>query len=210
MRDVIIAKTHTSEYLLHKYWARKPHNVLNKLIAEFVKEKGVVADPFCGSGVFLREASKLGHKAYGFDVNPVATLLSDTTCNPPSYVDFRNTVEPILEKFRILCDSLYHTSNNESVRYYVHETIVECSTCKTQQSKLEAKVKRSKSVCSKCGEPLSFALAHLVGTKISQVVTESKTLQDVEEFKYAEELGKKKKLKKIAHMTCTSHQTKES
>ena len=196
MIDVIIAQTHTSEYLLHKYWARKPHNVLNKFIAEFVKRKGVVADPFCGSGVFLREASKLGHKAYGFDVNPVATLLSDTTCNPPSYIDFRNTVEPILEKFSILCDSLYHTSNNESVRYYVHETMVECSTCKTRQSKFEAKVKGSKSICLKCGEPLSFALAHLVSTKISQVVTESTILQDAEELKYAEELCNTKKAKK--------------
>lgn len=196
MKDVIIAKTHTSEYLLHKYWARKPHNVLNRLIAEFVKKKGVVVDPFCGSGVFLREASKLGHKAYGFDINPVAVLLSDTTCNPISYVDFRNTVEPILEKFRILCDDLYHTSNNESVRYYVHETMVECSTCKTRQSKLEAKVKGSKSICLKCGEPLSFALAHLVRTKISQVVTESNILQDAEELKFSEELGKTKKAKK--------------
>jgi hypothetical protein len=30
--DIIIAETHTSEYQIHKYWARKPHNVVNHYI----------------------------------------------------------------------------------------------------------------------------------------------------------------------------------
>ena len=69
---VIAAETHTPEYLLHKYWARKPHNVLSELIKELVPQGGIVVDPFCGSGVVLHEAQKLGYTAYGFDINPTA------------------------------------------------------------------------------------------------------------------------------------------
>ena len=197
MIDVIVAKTHTSDYLLHKYWARKPHNVLRDLISDLIEKKsGVVVDPFCGSGVFLREASKLGHKAYGFDVNPIAAMLSDVTCNPPNHIEFRNTVEIILEKFRIICDQLYTTSNKESVRYYVHDTIVECSNCKTQQTKSQAKPKGSKSICFECDKTLSFALANLIGTNITHVVSESKVLDSKVEIQLGEKLEKSKKVKK--------------
>lgn len=196
MIDVIVAKTHTSDYLLHKYWARKPHNVLRDLICELVEKKGTVVDPFCGSGVFLREASKLGHKAYGFDVNPIAAMLSDVTCNPPNHIEFRNVVESILEKFRIICDRLYTTNNHEGVRYYVHETIVECSKCGTQQTKSQAKVKGSKSICLKCDGALSFALANLIGTKITHVVSESEVLVGKADLELGEKLEKAKKTKK--------------
>ena len=46
--DAIIAKTHTAEYSMHKYWARKPHNVLSYFISQIVPENGEVLDPFCG------------------------------------------------------------------------------------------------------------------------------------------------------------------
>lgn len=30
----LVAKTHTPMYLMHKYWARKPHNV----VSEYIKQ----------------------------------------------------------------------------------------------------------------------------------------------------------------------------
>jgi len=33
-----VAKTHTSMYLMHKYWARKPHNVVSEYIKHHTKE----------------------------------------------------------------------------------------------------------------------------------------------------------------------------
>ena len=71
------AKTHTPEYLMHKYWARKPHNVISHCIQRLLPQKGVVIDPFCGSGVTLREGALLGHECYGFDVNPTACLITE-------------------------------------------------------------------------------------------------------------------------------------
>ena len=74
--SAVIASTHTAEYSMHKYWARKPHNVVSYFINKIVPPNGCVLDPFCGSGVVLHEARKLGINAYGFDINPIANLKS--------------------------------------------------------------------------------------------------------------------------------------
>lgn len=79
----IKAETHTPEYLMHKYWARKPHNVINECINVLTDEGDVVLDPFCGSGVTLREGALLGRKCVGFDLNPVANLISRVLLSPP-------------------------------------------------------------------------------------------------------------------------------
>ncbi len=38
--------------MLHKYWARKPHNILAHYIEQNFKPGELVVDPFSGSGVF--------------------------------------------------------------------------------------------------------------------------------------------------------------
>jgi hypothetical protein len=72
MIDVILAKKHTSDYLLHKYWARKPHNVLSDLIQNLLNKDSTVVDPFCGSGVFLTEALKF--KILNKEKNPLSFI----------------------------------------------------------------------------------------------------------------------------------------
>jgi hypothetical protein len=47
------------------------------LINEFSKEGDSVLDPFCGSGTTLIESLRLGRHCIGFDINPVATFMSN-------------------------------------------------------------------------------------------------------------------------------------
>ncbi|MFB3896404.1 MAG: DNA methyltransferase, partial [bacterium] len=35
---------------MHKYWARKPHNVVSRYIEYYTNEGDTVLDPFMGSG----------------------------------------------------------------------------------------------------------------------------------------------------------------
>ena len=45
-----------------------------------------VCDPFCGGGSIPLEAQRLGLRAYGSDLNPVAVLVSKATCEiPPKF-----------------------------------------------------------------------------------------------------------------------------
>ena len=125
---VVAAETHTPEYLLHKYWARKPHNVLSKLIKELVPYGGVVVDPFCGSGVVLHEAQKLGYTAYGFDINPTACLISRVLTSPPDPYKFSSTINSILEDISDKVNESY-SEKNQQIKYCVHSIIAKCPNC---------------------------------------------------------------------------------
>ncbi|THD60599.1 DNA methyltransferase [Phenylobacterium sp.] len=48
----------------------------------FVPEGGVVVDPMMGSGTVIRQAADLGRKAIGFDLDPLAVLMSRTWTTP--------------------------------------------------------------------------------------------------------------------------------
>ena len=78
----IKAQTHGPEYSWHKYWSRKPANVISAYLKNLVPEHGIVIDPFCGSGVVLYEAQKLGFDAIGIDVNPTARAISGFLTHP--------------------------------------------------------------------------------------------------------------------------------
>ena len=45
-------------------------------------EGSVILDPMCGSGVVLREAVQQGHTAIGFDIDPLAVLMSKVWTQP--------------------------------------------------------------------------------------------------------------------------------
>ena len=55
----IPAKAHPAHYMMHKYWGRKPHNVVSEYIKNYTKEGDTVLDPFMGSGVTVIESAKL-------------------------------------------------------------------------------------------------------------------------------------------------------
>ena len=53
-----------------------------------------VCDPFCGGGSIPLEAQRLGLRAYGSDLNPVAVLVSKATCEIPPKFSGRSPVNP--------------------------------------------------------------------------------------------------------------------
>ena len=53
-----------------------------------------VCDPFCGGGSIPLEAQRLGLRAYGSDLNPVAVLISKATCEIPPKFAGRPPVNP--------------------------------------------------------------------------------------------------------------------
>src|SRR5699024_5665724 len=115
----IPAKAHPAHYLMHKYWGRKPHNVVSDYISKYTSEGYVVLDPFMGSGVVPIEAAKIGRHGIGVDINPMSKFIVE---NSISSVD--------LEEFKQLSSSILTSLNSEWE--YLYET--KCPHCKNNAS----------------------------------------------------------------------------
>lgn len=105
----LVAKPHTPMYLIHKYWARKPHNVVSEYIKNYTKEGDIVLDPFCGSGPTPTEAIKLGRKGIGIDLNPISTFLTRMTTIPVDIPKIKSPFEEIEDNCKKEINDLYKT-----------------------------------------------------------------------------------------------------
>lgn len=124
VRDIdyaLVAKAHTPMYLMHKYWARKPHNVVREYIEHYSKKGDIVLDPFCGSGPTPIEAIKAGRKAIGIDLDPIATFITRYTAMPIDLEKVKEAFEDLQQKCKEEILSLYKT---------------ECKECKSQATVL--------------------------------------------------------------------------
>ena len=173
MPKVLVARTHPPEYMLHKYWARKPHNVLADLLRELLPNGGRVLDPFVGSGVLISEASRAGFEAYGVDVNPIAVLTSRVTIDPPDPDEFAAAADRVLADFYTHCTATFATPDGLEIRYVVHEMQVECPACHRLAGGRESQQVPRGYACHGCGAKLSLSLRHLVSTRVVELVTSS-------------------------------------
>lgn len=188
---VIAAKTHPPEYMLHKYWARKPHNVISRFLESLTPDNGIIVDPFCGSGVVLREGSRLGRKVFGFDINPIALLISEVTTNPPKTDKFVNIINNILSSVEDKIKRVF-SYNNKEIKYVVHEIIVKCQSCEKNISYGEAKKRGRTYLCPYCESKLRFNLENMVDTRlVSIVLEEGNTVKSIEALKEQKELSDK-------------------
>jgi len=174
----LIASTHPPEYLLHKYWARKPHNILADYIKSNFEKGDFVCDPFCGSGVFLAEAKKQGINTLGIDINPLAFLLTEVTLNPPKVKSLDEELIKIINTIKKRWENEYLLPNKTRIRYLVHAVVTKCDSCNSYITKNEATKKGSRYICSKCGEKIYFNFENLHSTKIIQIVTDNRSIID--------------------------------
>jgi NAD(P)H-flavin reductase/16S rRNA G966 N2-methylase RsmD len=88
----------TSLYRMHKYWGRKPSNVVAEYIKRYCPENEIVLDPFVGSGTTAIEAIRHRRKVIGLDINPLAVFITQTTLQPVRLVSLEATFRTILNE----------------------------------------------------------------------------------------------------------------
>ncbi len=164
--DSLVAARHPPEYRLHKYWARKPHNVAAAFLHTLVPPGGSVLDPFCGSGVILAEARALGLQATGIDLNPVAALIAEVTANPPDPATFEAALSTFMAGAQAALAPLYRLPDGAEVRYAVHSSITICPGCAARVRAGEARRAGHGRRCPACGARLRFNVHTLVGTEV--------------------------------------------
>lgn len=138
------AKPHTAVYTMHKYFARRPWNVFNELVSHYSAPNEIILDPFCGGGVTVVESLKLGRKAIGVDVNPLATYVTRMQTKPLSLEAFQQAFHELGKEVEREIESLYSTICDECAGVAIADWIewneqtkqiirlkYDCPTCKT-------------------------------------------------------------------------------
>ncbi|MDP4011956.1 MAG: DNA methyltransferase [Candidatus Roizmanbacteria bacterium] len=99
-RDVGRSQTTAFTHDYHRYPAKFIPQIVKKLIGEYAPSgTQVVCDPFGGCGTTLVEAKMLGHKSIGFDINPVAKLITQTKTTPIKLKTLSNHRARFLEDY---------------------------------------------------------------------------------------------------------------
>jgi len=135
--------------MMHKYWARKPHNVIAQYIEYYTNPGDFVLDPFMGSGVTVIEASRLGRKAIGNDLNPMACLIAEMTLVPVDLEKLKLSFAQLQTVVKDRIDSYYSVrcSNNNCGKEAVTSHVV------WKQEKYAAeKILLLKVQCPHCGK----------------------------------------------------------
>jgi hypothetical protein len=70
-------------YAFHKYWGKKPHELLAFIVQRLTAPGALVIDPFVGSGTAAREAILHKRHFIGCDINPIACALTRVLLSPP-------------------------------------------------------------------------------------------------------------------------------
>lgn len=113
-------------YKMHRYWSKKSPDVISQYIRNYTNPGEIIIDPFCGSGIVISEAIRLGRKAVGIELNPMAYFITKMTLLPInlsnlywSFMDIKeNCKEEIYELFTTKCDKC---GKNAIVDFYVKE-----------------------------------------------------------------------------------------
>ena len=109
INHALVPKPHPPMYLMHKFWARKPHNVVSEYIQHYSKQGDIVLDPFCGSGVTAIESLRLKRRTIAIDLDPLATFTTRMSLLPIDLEEYKSTYERLREKVSERIDELYET-----------------------------------------------------------------------------------------------------
>lgn len=106
----ISAKSHPAHYLMHKYWGRKPHNVVAGYIENYTNPGDTVLDPFAGSGMTPIEAIKLNRRGIGVDINPMSKFIALNTVSDVDLDKYKSIAHTILVEVSQKYNRLYETT----------------------------------------------------------------------------------------------------
>lgn len=98
---------------IHKYWSRKPFHLVEDCILQYSKKGQVVLDPFCGSGSTGLGAILNGRKYIGYDLNPSAIFITDSTLKLNFSIDtFKRELTLLSETIKAQIMELYRYNDS--------------------------------------------------------------------------------------------------
>jgi len=206
-----------SNYLSHNFHAfpaKFPPQLPKKFIMELTQENDIVLDPMMGSGTTILEAISNNRNAVGFDIDPLALMITSvkTTCyNKKTLVEEFNRIITYTNKLLNNQDNLtslfnkFDPDTKSFVEYWFHkETIKELLSLSYSISKIEnEKIKNffriifSSIIITKSGGvSLAMDLAHTRPHRAKNIIDPySESFFKLEEIKEEQKSYTTKKLK---------------
>lgn len=105
----------------HRYPAKFIPNIVKKIIEDYTEVGDIVVDPFGGCGTTLVEAKVTGRRSYGFDINPVAKLITQTKIIPLNPKTLENAWGKFIANYEATTATLPDL-NNERINYWFDES----------------------------------------------------------------------------------------
>ena len=103
-------KSYTGIYSMHKYWSKKPFNVINRYVKAYTKQGDIVLDPFSGCGISSIESVFLNRRTIGIDINPISIFITKQMLANISIQDIEAEFLKMEGKLRKKINKLYEIS----------------------------------------------------------------------------------------------------
>lgn len=118
------AETTMLSHSYHRYPAKFIPQLVDKLVEKYTKEGDVVCDPFGGCGTTLVQSKMSGRKSIGFDINPVAKLITDTKTHAINPVKLAKARDFFISKYTKSKKRTKTVRHNDRIFYWFDENIV--------------------------------------------------------------------------------------
>lgn len=118
------SETNMMSHSYHRYPAKFIPQLVDKLIEKYTEEGDLVCDPFGGCGTTLVQSKIKGRRSIGFDINPVAKLITDTktrAIDPKKLADARHRFIAKYDKIKQKNLKLKHS---DRIYYWFDKKIV--------------------------------------------------------------------------------------
>jgi SAM-dependent methyltransferase len=144
-------------YRMYRYFARRPHQVFQNLVAKFCPPGGLVLDPFSGGGVTVVESLLLRRRVVGIDINPMATFITAREVTIPdvealslAYEQLREATQAIVENLYLIdCTRCGQTHPFDWLEWSSTESCPGCESLQVISRSTKVGIGRWK--CSACG-----------------------------------------------------------
>lgn len=117
--------TQHSTHSIHPYVAAINPPLAKKLIETYVPEGRNVLDPYCGGGGVLVESLLLGRNCAGFDINPLAVMISKAKTTRIDRVDIEKEYQRITNRFNELLGNTQPVVSEAALFWYKPESAIE-------------------------------------------------------------------------------------
>jgi len=111
------ANTSTLTHSYHRYPAKFIPQLVDKLIQQYTVEGDLVVDPFGGCGTTLVESKLNGRRGIGFDINPIAKLITQTKITPVDPEILEKSHQQFLEAYEKI-DFKETITHHERLHYW--------------------------------------------------------------------------------------------